>query len=186
MKGGFMLRMILLLAALAISAYTQDCSMVGAHLFGQDKKTTFLGTITFDKYDTASLMNPYSNYGSKYSATSIFNTYGDFGGEYSDVSPYYKYATKPPLIVGIDGTGVYLLAIVSLNKYAPMPDDFSGTAPVITPDNLIGFLRFGKCDPVSIAATRKKAPKVTGRRVDALGRIQGEAHTPRISIPLRK
>ena len=68
------------------------------HLYSYDCKV-YLGKLVTDKYDSDSIWNEYGSYGSKYSATSIWNTYGDYGSAYSNESAFYKYASKPPVIV---------------------------------------------------------------------------------------
>ncbi len=168
-----MIKIILLLATLAASVNAQYCPLVGSYLYAQDRASTFLGDVSFDKYDTASIMNSYGNYGSKYSSTSIFNSYGDYGSAYSDFSPMNKYATNPPLIIEVDASRkTYLLAVVSLNRYVSMPIGFTGSVPVIDPNELIGFLKFGNCTTTGIATARKKRTQSLTKKpvFDLLGR----------------
>ncbi len=153
------------------AASAQYCSLMGAIIIGQDKDYTILGVVSFDKYDTASIMNPYGNYGSKFSAMSIFNTFGDFGSQFSDLSPMNKFALKPPAIVAAIGGEVYLLGMLSINKYVLPPAEFSGPTRVIDPNELVGFLKFGSC---SVTANKSRPVRLsTGKLrngIDALGR----------------
>jgi hypothetical protein len=166
-----MLRIILVVLFSVAGASGQYCNLVGAMIVGQDKDYSFLGMVSFNQYDTASIMNPYGNYGSKFSATSIFNTFGDFGSQFSDVSPMNKFANKPPAIVAVVGGEVYLLGMLSLNKFALPPAEFSGSAPVIDPEDLVGFLKFGSCQVVAARnLIRPKMSKRGGPVFDLLGR----------------
>ena len=68
-----------------------------SYLLAQDG--TFLGKLSFNKYDLESISNPYGSHGSRYSATSIFNKYGVYGSKYSSLSPFNPYTTTPPKII---------------------------------------------------------------------------------------
>lgn len=84
---------------------------VGRHesfLMAQDGQ--FLGTLTSNKYQFDSVMNPYGRYGSKYSSTSIFNQYGRYGGRFAQYSPFNPYTRTPPKII-FEGNCVGLLTI---------------------------------------------------------------------------
>lgn len=58
----------------------------------------FLGELNTNQYDSDSIFNPYSTYGSKYSSKSIFNEYGQYGSKYSSSSALNELATSPPEI----------------------------------------------------------------------------------------
>ena len=58
----------------------------------------YLGKLTFNRYDSESIYNPYGSYGSRYSSTSIFNPYSSYGSRYSSLSPFNPYTSTPPTI----------------------------------------------------------------------------------------
>lgn len=58
----------------------------------------YLGKITLSKYDSESIFNKYSPYGSQYSPTSIFNKYSNYGSKYSSLSPFNRYTSTPPIV----------------------------------------------------------------------------------------
>lgn len=76
--------------------------------------STFLGCLTCSEYDSKSIHNRYSDYGSKYSSSSIYNRYSDYGSRYADTSVCNPYANNPPIIVD-DGGGFH--GVMTLNKY---------------------------------------------------------------------
>jgi len=84
-----------------------------SYLIAQDNQ--YLGRITDSRYDTNSILNPYSPYGSKYSSTSIFNPYSPYGSEYGRFSINNPYCSTPPKLF-IRGT---FLGHVSKNRYVP-------------------------------------------------------------------
>lgn len=167
---------LVMLVAFVSIAPAQYCGLLGAGIFAQDSKNTFLGIISQSPYETESIMNPYGDYGSEYSSTSIFNTYSDFGSKYSDYSPANEYSNKPPLIITVDQNGEpILLALLSRNKYATTPRDWLGTAPIVNPDALIPFLQTAKCGPVALGKSLKRKAALTAKPpghfgVDLLGR----------------
>ena len=65
-------------------------------VFGGQGHKTFLGCFC-GQYETGSLFNQYSAYGSTYSATSIFNHYSEYGSLYSTYSACAAYAADPPV-----------------------------------------------------------------------------------------
>ena len=73
----------------------------------------FLGKITRNQYDNASILNEYGPYGSQYSATSIFNEYSIYGSPYGQYSVNNPYCSTPPRLV-INGR---LLGFVTKNQY---------------------------------------------------------------------
>lgn len=56
----------------------------------------YLGRITDNKFDNASLLNKYGPYGSKYSPTSILNEYSQYGSKFGVYSINNPYTTTPP------------------------------------------------------------------------------------------
>ena len=102
-------------------------------VFGGQGHKTFLGCFC-GQYETGSLFNQYSQYGSKYSATSIFNHYSDYGSLYSAYSACSAYAADPPVIVTRGGEFVGRL---TLNRYA---------AGAITDNRVIAWLA-AACKP---------------------------------------
>ena len=68
------------------------------HLYSNDGKT-YLGKLVTNQYDRDSIFYEYGDYGSKYSRNSIWNEYGDYGSKYGNESAFYRYASKPPIIV---------------------------------------------------------------------------------------
>jgi sporulation protein YlmC with PRC-barrel domain len=85
--------------------------LIGSKIIAEDGK--FLGTISFDKYSSDSLANPYGTYGSPYSSDSIFNPYGSYGSQYSTMSPFNPYSSTPPKLI-LDNQ---ILGLLSANPY---------------------------------------------------------------------
>lgn len=77
---------------------------------------TYIGNYNTNKYDSNSVNNPYSVYGSQYSSKSINNTYGQYGSTYSNNSISNPYATDAPKLY--DQHGNYR-GKLSSNKYDP-------------------------------------------------------------------
>jgi hypothetical protein len=73
----------------------------------------YLGKITSNIYDTASILNEYGPYGSKYSMTSIFNPYSQYGSPYGAYSVNNPYSTTPPKLF----IGGYFRGVVTANEY---------------------------------------------------------------------
>ena len=74
----------------------------------------YLGCWSCGQYDSNSIHNKYSSYGSKYSATSIRNSYSSYGSQYSSDSACSSYASNPPELY--DST--YYYGQLSVNAYA--------------------------------------------------------------------
>lgn len=83
-------------------------------LFGGRGHDTYLGCLNCGEYDSESVFNEYSQFGSAYSSTSIRNAYSEFGSRYSQYSACNPYASDPPVVV--DGDGNYY-GRLTLNRY---------------------------------------------------------------------
>jgi hypothetical protein len=122
------------------------CGLIGLSLYAQDNAGTYLGTISFSTSSSASIMNPFGSYGSEFSSTSIMNEFSSFGSAYGSYSAYNEFASYPPMIIGFNaGNQILLYGLLTKNKFASTPSDFSGTVSKIDPDELLGFLKFGSC-----------------------------------------
>lgn len=58
----------------------------------------FLGKLTFNKFDSESILNSFSEYGNRFSSKSIYNRFGNYGNKFSSLSPYNKLTNTPPKI----------------------------------------------------------------------------------------
>ena len=74
----------------------------------------FLGVLSTNKYESASLANKYGTYGSPYSADSVFKKYGTYGSEYSNLSPFNRYSSKYAIL---KNNNDQIVAKVSNNSY---------------------------------------------------------------------
>lgn len=83
----------------------------GSYLVAEDGQ--FLGKITDNPFDTDSILNQYSPYGSPYSSTSIFNPYSPYGSEYGAFSINNPYCGSPPKLF-INGK---IIGHVTTNRY---------------------------------------------------------------------
>ena len=81
----------------------------------QARNGQYLGKITSDGYDNASMLNEYGPYGSPYSTTSIFNEYSDYGSPYGTNSVNNPYCSAPPQLV----VGGRPIGSVTVNPYVP-------------------------------------------------------------------
>ncbi len=86
-----------------VIAYSQQMSedfnlnlLLGAEIVAEDGQP--LGIIILDQFDSRSIMNPRSDFGSKAGRKSIFNQLGNYGGQFSLLSPYNGVTTTPPKI----------------------------------------------------------------------------------------
>ena len=71
---------------------------------GKDHKQ-FLGCIGCGKYNSKSICNPYSAYGSKYNSTSLFNEYSNYGSKHSRSSPWNLYGSSDSTPILVDDQG---------------------------------------------------------------------------------
>lgn len=76
----------------------------------------YLGRLSSNIYDSESVSNPYSEYGSPYSADSVNNPYGEYGDQYSNTSANNPYALDAPKLY--DSEGNYR-GKLSSNPYDP-------------------------------------------------------------------
>jgi hypothetical protein len=96
---------------------TQGVMAAGKILvFGGPRHQTYLGCLSCSQYDSDSIFNHYSRFGSQYSAESIFNKYGEFGSRYSAYSACNPYASDPPVIVDEAGN---FYGRLTVNRYHP-------------------------------------------------------------------
>jgi hypothetical protein len=71
-----------------------DCGLI---LLAEDG--TFLGRATANQFDTDSVCNEFSDYGSEFSSTSIFNEFSEYGSDFSSQSAYSEFTSTPPILV---------------------------------------------------------------------------------------
>lgn len=91
----------------SLPGMSSSCATLeGVSIFAQD--STFLGTISSDKYSSTSIANQYGTYGSSYSPTSIFNRNSTYGSDTSSESPFNKGASQPPILFKDGGVLAYL------------------------------------------------------------------------------
>lgn len=90
-----MRRSILIFLTLSGSAFAGSLS--GTLVIAADG--IFLGQCA-GLYDSSSISNDYSPYGSKYAVKSMFNEYGLYGGKYAVNSPFNAYGQPAYLVVG--------------------------------------------------------------------------------------
>jgi hypothetical protein len=96
-------------------------------ILAEDKQ--YLGKITWNKFDSESVVNEFGSHGSKFSSTSIFNQFGNYGGEIALYSPFNSLAVNPPKIFTQDGAFVAYLTVNKLKS------------PRIDPHVLVAFLK---------------------------------------------
>lgn len=113
------MKKILLLGMISMCSFFYTQTM---HLYGGRNHDVYLGCLNCGKYDSNSIWNVYSNYGSKYSSTSIWNKYGNYGGKYSDTSPWNSYASYPPVVVDKNGN---FYGYLTANKYKDKRANFN-------------------------------------------------------------
>jgi hypothetical protein len=80
------------------------------------QQSQYLGKLSSNRSDGASVSNPYSAYGSAYSPTSINNSYGPYGSQFSPLSVKNPYTLNAPRLYASDGT---YLGRLSVNRYDP-------------------------------------------------------------------
>lgn len=100
-------------------------ALEGASVVAQDGQ--YLGLITQSTTHPDSIANRFGDYGSRYSAVSILNRFGDYGGRFSDLSPFYPFASRPPIIVK-DRQAVAFLTVSRV------------ITPRVDPNLLLGYL----------------------------------------------
>ncbi len=99
----------------------------GCFILAEDKQ--YLGKITWNEFDSESILNEFGRYGGKFSSTSIFNEFGRYGGEIALYSPFNSIAINPPKILTRDGDFVAYLTVNKLKS------------PRIDPHVLVAFLK---------------------------------------------
>jgi hypothetical protein len=95
--SGLVLGTTIAIVSLCSSAEASDPSK--AMVFGGRDHKLYLGCISCNKYQSDSIWNEYSPYGSKYESNSMWNKYGDYGNKYSPYSPCNEYASDSPVVV---------------------------------------------------------------------------------------
>lgn len=58
----------------------------------------FLGKLTFNKFDSESILNSFGEYGNRFSSKSIYNRFGNYGNRFSSLSPFNNFTNTPPKI----------------------------------------------------------------------------------------
>lgn len=102
-------------------------------IFGGSNHDVYLGCLNCSEYDSDSVLNEYSSYGSEYSSNSIFNEYSQYGGEYSSYSPCNEYATYPPVIVDENGN---FFGYLTVNEFK---------SKAIKDNNILNWLKYKVC-----------------------------------------
>jgi hypothetical protein len=90
------------LLAAAAGAFLSTVSAAVADdilIFAGANHDQFLGCLTCSKHASDSVLNQWSEYGSRWSSTSIFNRWGQFGGRWATHSPCNPYSSDPPVLV---------------------------------------------------------------------------------------
>jgi hypothetical protein len=80
-------------------------------LFGGQNHGVFLGCLNCSEYDSGSILNQFSKYGSQFSSTSIFNAFSEYGSAFSTYSACNQFAIDPPIIVDRQGNAYGRLTI---------------------------------------------------------------------------
>jgi hypothetical protein len=101
-------------------------------VFGGRDHKVFLGCLC-GEFDSESIFNEFSDFGSKFSSTSIWNHFSDYGSKFSDYSACNAFASNPPIVVTADGRSIGRL---TLNAMA------SGA---LTEPKIVGWLK-SVCD----------------------------------------
>jgi len=93
------------------------------------QQSQYLGKLSSNRYDGASVSNPYSAYGSAYSPTSIDNSYGPYGSQFSPLSVKNPYTLNAPRLYASDAADFRSTA-TTLIPYRTLP---AATAAGIRP-----------------------------------------------------
>lgn len=72
-------------------------------LYGGSDHKLFLGCLNCGRFDSRSVCNPYSDYGSEFNPDSIWNGYGTYGSRSSSESPWNASSSDPPVIADEKG-----------------------------------------------------------------------------------
>jgi hypothetical protein len=89
------------------------CQIVdGSVLIAQDRKHTYLGSIT-NSFGSDSIFNEFGTYGNEFSGESIWNEYSTFGNEFNPDSPFNEFSSSPPMII----KNKEIIGYLTTNKY---------------------------------------------------------------------
>ena len=72
-------------------------------IFGGQSNDVFLGCLTCNRFDRASVLNTNGPHGSRFATDSIWNRFGDYGGRFGTYSPCNRFGTNPPAVVDRQG-----------------------------------------------------------------------------------
>lgn len=73
------------------------------YIFGGTNHRVFLGCLSCSSTAANAITNQYGEFGSRFGET-VLNRFSDYGSKYSDLSACNPYANDPPVVVGADGT----------------------------------------------------------------------------------
>jgi len=90
----------------------EELERLGAYVIGADGEN--LGRIA--RNGPNALGNKYDA-GSPYKHNGLFNPYSKYGSQYSSTSAFNKYATDPPKVVVKMGSDLYLVGVLTTNRY---------------------------------------------------------------------
>jgi len=107
-------------------AIEQFVHLEGTKIYAAD--STYLGTISRDRYAKESIANPHSVYGNSFNTGSLFNQFGQYGNPFSLLSPFNHYTRTPPRIV----RGQELVAYFTVNEWI---------SPRIDPTALLAWIK---------------------------------------------
>lgn len=99
----------------------------------------FLGVINKNRFDSNSICNGFSSYGSQFSTTSIWNEFGSYGSDFSSTSAFNEFSSTPPIIYSFNVLTNELIAFAYLTTN-------SFKTPRIDTYELFALLRSSGCD----------------------------------------
>lgn len=84
-------------------SFTTAVAQTELLIFGGRNNDVFLGCLTCDRFNSASVLNSTGPHGSRFAIDSIWNRYGDYGSRFSTYSPCNRFGTNPPVVVDRQG-----------------------------------------------------------------------------------
>ena len=89
-------------ATVTVTATTPIPPGISHHLYGGVANSVYLGCLTCNRFDAASVCNQFGTYGSAFAALSIWNQFGTYGSVFSSSSPWNQFSSSGPIVVGSD------------------------------------------------------------------------------------
>ena len=105
-----------IVTAITLSIPVPPVTIADVYVYSTDifSNIVYLGCWTCNQYDSESIHNLYSTYGSSYGTYSIRNNYSDYGSSYGLRSACNSYSLDPPSLY--DGN-IYYYGRLSINSY---------------------------------------------------------------------